>query len=586
MVNGPYARGQYPPRPGYQNPSRLGADYYSQDGRAEAPEWRGPPMTIARGLRDLCQIPGQNFFVAAEDNGRVICLSTPIGSSQLDHEQFFDQNAFLNNINQIRRGDPLDGPDLSIGAELGTILQETGRTRTQSRYSYPNNVVAGYADDATRRSRKRPRASSRQPGSASRQAVEPKKGIRIGDSDAVYAFYDHHLRCCQQSACKMIAKAWVKAVAPKKQSTHPYTRGDRSRPDWWPKVYCKYGEDTYKALRHKEPDHLGKDERVYLLCHILRMIVEPEYRRHDAIRKVNLDLKGLEIVTYDALSAFFGDKDSPSNMSKKPLLQDIFKIARQEARYKDNEISGDTEVFVSSVSDNDAGNDPASDSEDDGRIFTPASSVVSSVEPTGPQMMMSQVQISDHSESGQFSAHGFPQDIAIRGAQYQQPDFESELSERPNYMETHGAGNQASNYSHSHLGLPDMYPSPQGTSRRSSVFNSGSEYGSPATPVTYSPWPTSSAPNNTPMYGFPPQSSNVQVFGQLSQGQSYAPPSIDGLPRQASGAHHTDIFASRTVGHCAIQPQRGFTHYVTTDGASLLERNVKSEGEHQPSISQ
>ena len=69
------------------------------------------------------------------------------------------------------------------------------------------------------------------------------------------------------------------------------------------------------------------------------MIVEPEEKRHHAIQKVNLDLKTLEETTYKALSSFFSDKESPANKSKKPLLEDIFRIARQEARYRDGEIS-------------------------------------------------------------------------------------------------------------------------------------------------------------------------------------------------------------------------------------------------------
>ncbi|KAI1359529.1 hypothetical protein F5Y08DRAFT_76687 [Xylaria arbuscula] len=576
MVNGPYPRGQLPYRQGYHSLHRLGADYYSQEDRiAEDSEWSRAPMTIARGLRDLCQIPGQNFFVAAEENGKVICLSSPVGSSQLDHEQFFDQGAFINSINQRRRADPPDESELGPRTVLN--IQEVGRARPQLRHSYSNTMVRDeYADNVNRRSRKRPRAGSRQPAVASRHAIQATKGIRIGDGDAVYAFYDHHLRCCQQTACKIIAKQWVKAVAPKKQSTNPYTKGHESRPDWWPKVYCKYGEDTYRELRHKEPDHLGKDERVYLLCHILRMIVEPEHKRHSAIRKVNLDLKTLEDLTYEALSSFFGDKDSLANKNKKPLLEDIFKIARQEARYKDNEINGDTEVFVSSVGGNDAGNEPASDSEEDERKFTPASSVASPVEPNGPQIMMPQVQVSENRESGQFPDHNFSESVSLRAAPYSHPDFESELPERPNYMEAHGVGNQAQNYNPSHLGLSDMYPSPQETSRRSSAFNSGSDYQSPATPVTYSPWPATSAPHSTPMYGFPPQHSNVQVFGQLSQGQAYTAQALDGLPRQAADAHHADIFVTRAVSQCPIPAHSGFSHYVT-DETSLMGHDIKSE---------
>jgi hypothetical protein len=89
--------------------------------------------------------------------------------------------------------------------------------------------------------------------------IQPKRGIKIGDDEAVYAFYDQRFRSCQQAACKIIAKAWVKAVEPKKQSTHPYTRGDETRPDWWPKTFSKVRSDVVEELRHKEPDHLGKD---------------------------------------------------------------------------------------------------------------------------------------------------------------------------------------------------------------------------------------------------------------------------------------------------------------------------------------
>ncbi len=52
-----------------------------------------------------------------------------------------------------------------------------------------------------------------------------------------------------------------------------------------------------------------------------------------------MNLSTLEAVTFEALSSFFSDKEKPQNKGKKPLLKDVFKIARQEARYKDNEIS-------------------------------------------------------------------------------------------------------------------------------------------------------------------------------------------------------------------------------------------------------
>jgi hypothetical protein len=110
------------------------------------------------------------------------------------------------------------------------------------------------------KTRKRPRAS------ASRRVVENddepaavvsrvQKPLKIGNSDEVWEFYSQRFRNCQQTACKLIAKAWVKAVEPKKQSNHPYTGKDEKAPDWWPKPWGTGKDDR---VRHKEPDHLYK----------------------------------------------------------------------------------------------------------------------------------------------------------------------------------------------------------------------------------------------------------------------------------------------------------------------------------------
>ncbi|KAI0460446.1 hypothetical protein F5B21DRAFT_8211 [Xylaria acuta] len=595
MVNDTHPRGQYPSRPAVWYPGRMGAEYYSEDGRfAESPEMRGRPWTINRGLTELCGIPGRTFFVAAEENGRVICLSTPFGSSQLDHGVFFNSEAFIREVNRVQQVDnqSFDESDLGFNTGMTIGVPEANRTRNRDRHHYPKSTVDSCANDAARRSKKRPRAGSKQRGIGSTKqdkmsmaATRPKKGIRIGDSDAVYAFYDHRLKCCQQTACKIIAKAWVKAVAPKKQSTHPYTRGNETRPDWWPKMYRRFGEDTYRDLRHKEPDHLGKEERVYLLCHILRMLVEPTHKQHPAIQKVNLDLNTLEAVTFEALSSWFNDKDTPANAEKKSLLKEIFKVAKQEARYRDGGLDVNTEVFVKAISPDEARKGVASDSDDEedlDRIFTPASSVQSN----GSEMMMSQVQVNEHTETGHFAGNSFPENVPIRTSHYSHTGFEPELSERPNYVETPSMGTHAPNYGHSHLGLSEMYPSPQETSRRSSVFNSPSDYDSPATPVVYSPWSSSNTLSNPPIYGFQSQPPSVQAFGgQMAQGSSYTASPIDGLPRLATEAHHGDIFASRGVGQGTMHHQSGYPNYVT-DSSSLVGPNVKTEGRHTPSIPQ
>ena len=79
-------------------------------------------------------------------------------------------------------------------------------------------------------------------------------------------------------------------------------------------------------------------ERVHLLNHILRMIVEPSKTQHPDIQKLNLNVRKLEEITTEALSAFFTDKENPANGKKRPYLNEIFKVAKQEERFKNGEI--------------------------------------------------------------------------------------------------------------------------------------------------------------------------------------------------------------------------------------------------------
>lgn len=220
---------------------------------------------------------------------------------------------------------------------------------------------------AQRLARKRPRSVyPHDEENDSSASILARRGIRVSDSKALWQFYDQRFKSCQQSACKLIAKAWVKAVEPKKQSTHPYTGSDDRAPDWWPKPWGTTKEDK---VRHKEPDHLYKRgkassttilaiacplhalpcplqltrslERVHLLNHILNLITEPPEKQHPNIHKLGLSVRKLEECTFEALSGFFSE--SPTNASKKTFLNEIFKVAKQQERYKNGEIG--TKLF-------------------------------------------------------------------------------------------------------------------------------------------------------------------------------------------------------------------------------------------------
>ncbi len=85
--------------------------------------------------------------------------------------------------------------------------------------------------------------------------VSPNKALEIGNSAALWEFYDRGFKCIQQTACKEIAKAFVKIIAPKKQANNPYTKGDAAAPDWWP---APWGPGEKDRARHVEPDHMWK----------------------------------------------------------------------------------------------------------------------------------------------------------------------------------------------------------------------------------------------------------------------------------------------------------------------------------------
>lgn len=157
---------------------------------------------------------------------------------------------------------PVDDADLQFGPDAYRQQQQQ-----QQQQHYGSNYSSG---ERTRRTSEiyneeelayRPRKRNRYRRAGNEEDELPvvtmgdKTGLRIDDTEAVWKFYDQRFKNCQQTACKLIAKAWVKAVEPKKQTHHPYTGEDAKAPQWWPKPW---GSTKEEKVRHKEPDHLYK----------------------------------------------------------------------------------------------------------------------------------------------------------------------------------------------------------------------------------------------------------------------------------------------------------------------------------------
>ena len=95
--------------------------------------------------------------------------------------------------------------------------------------------------------------------------------IRIDDNVRISNIIDARLKQMRQDSCKKIAKEWIKAVEPRKQTKYPYNGGSSkeqsvslygktnpgefTRPPWW----CStQGWKEGEGCRHKEPDHQKK----------------------------------------------------------------------------------------------------------------------------------------------------------------------------------------------------------------------------------------------------------------------------------------------------------------------------------------
>lgn len=329
-----WSREALPPRqpwPAHQGRETLQRRY------PEAPE-SNRCMSIENALSTHCGISSKVYFLAVmKDDGTVSTFSTPGRNLDAMEAEFFNRQRYQ----QLSNNFELD-TQLTMPVPEGNAYSRAGYAT--ARYPPSRSRLAGLDDGGDDHSRptKRPRAVPRAPPEPEEEdQMMRRRRIQIQKSDELWKFYEERFKNSQQSACKLIAKAWIKAVEPKKQSTHPYTGSDEKAPSWWPKPW---GSEKEHKVRHKEPDHLYKRERVHLLNHILNLVTEPPEKQHPGLQKLQLDVKKLEECTNEALSGFYAE--NATNASKKSYINEIFKVAKQQERYKAGAIDGHTEVYV------------------------------------------------------------------------------------------------------------------------------------------------------------------------------------------------------------------------------------------------
>ncbi|CZR41094.1 uncharacterized protein FPRO_10683 [Fusarium proliferatum ET1] len=537
---------------------------------------RQPPMQIADALRRDCGIAVRHYFLAVVmDDGSPQTFSGPSTSGPRSgyEKQFFDMEKYISAMDRLDSGASPVVDDFGFDGYKHSMDFPRNRMMDRRRMSQFEDWEV-----PARQGRKRPRARQHiidEDEAPMTISTTIRKGIQVGNPTELWTFYEQRFKNMQQTACKLIAKAWVKAVEPKKQSTHPYTGSDEKAPDWWPKPWGPTKEDK---VRHKEPDHLYKRERVHLLNHILRMIVEPNKTQHPDIQKLNLNVKKLEEITIEALSGFFADKDNPANAKKRPFLNEIFKVAKQQERFKDGMIDGTTEVFV--MADDKMLDSYASGNDDDGPV--PKEEDDQDVPPNKlaavPGLMPS-----SNSHSSGASLHGTPflgGELPVRGNQYNHSMMQDMAPDQHGFVDNNAMPVNSQPTVHPNSGNLGMDmgvpPAAHDSGRRSSIFSASTEYaGQNGTPIYTQQWqPGSTAPNSTSMYTFtqqpanPPATAFVSPGVPMNQAQPYMNASFDGITRGYDPNQPTMFRTGSVAQPSQVHPTPGYD-YMSQDSRGL-----------------
>ncbi|KAL1991606.1 hypothetical protein VTN49DRAFT_4914 [Thermomyces lanuginosus] len=158
--------------------------------------------------------------------------------------------------------------------------------------------------------------------------------MRVGDERRMKKYYERAFEVFQQLNCRVIAKAYIRMVEPRKQVHHPYNGRlpgggnapeqldpEATKPPWWP-----------AGVTHREPDHLLKEERIRLLIHILRELRESHQITAEKLHEAALDVRR---------------QITPPE--RWLILDEIHRIRLMEEKYQRGEIPGDTVIRVTQV---------------------------------------------------------------------------------------------------------------------------------------------------------------------------------------------------------------------------------------------
>ncbi|KAH2834436.1 hypothetical protein KXW76_003735 [Aspergillus fumigatus] len=158
-----------------------------------------------------------------------------------------------------------------------------------------------------------------------------KAMLPLRDRRLLRRYYQKAFESLQQINCRIIAKAYVKLVEPRKQVNYPYNGRkviagisrqldpEMTKPAWWP-----------HGVTQREPDHLPKVERVRLLVHILCELRESCDITVAKLREADQSIRR-QISPPDRLE----------------VLDEIYRVREEEEYYLDGQLDEQAVVYIS-----------------------------------------------------------------------------------------------------------------------------------------------------------------------------------------------------------------------------------------------
>ncbi|CEN59267.1 hypothetical protein ASPCAL01719 [Aspergillus calidoustus] len=161
----------------------------------------------------------------------------------------------------------------------------------------------------------------------------PKTMLLVKNHALLRKYYERAFQSLKQANCRILAKAYIKLVEPRKQVNFPYNGRkvisgipqqldpETTKPPWWP-----------TEVVHREPDHLLKAGRVHLLVHILCELRESHGISVEKLREADQSIRR---------------QFSPPECLQ--VLDEIYRVRGEEESYLDGRTDDQAVVCVSQV---------------------------------------------------------------------------------------------------------------------------------------------------------------------------------------------------------------------------------------------